>query len=132
MRPVLCIMLTLFLADCNMGNDPVMNIYLANYDSVYYCDSAQFSPQKLKGGVWDDSVFNNRMFLLMGDKGHIVQLKPMTGFTPGGGNRAEAIDAFCSGFRKNGISYNMTVSDSAEKVYFQDITIMEYLQERRK
>jgi hypothetical protein len=123
MRYLIIFSAILFLASCKSGT---MHIYLANTDSVYYCEGKQFNPANLYKGITTDTKFMNQMFSLANQNNDEIYLKAMSTFG-GGGDVADSIYKFCRTIKENGLSYQMAVSDSAEKKYFNDITIIEYI-----
>ena len=118
------ILTTIF--SCNNGNKHTMNVYLANRDSVYYCEDETFNANKLHKSKLIDSLFIKQMLLTASQNDCEVSFKPMNTFNDGG-PVAETIDEFCNKLKANGISYRMPESDSAEKKYFDAVTILEYL-----
>jgi hypothetical protein len=126
MRLFLIFIAFVFFEGCNNKQHQGTNIYLANNDSIYYCENENFNAKKLQSSKINDTTFVNQMLQEITKKKHEVLLKPMTSFSANGDGVGEAIEAFCSILKIKGVSYRMTESDSAEKKYFDAVTILEF------
>ena len=118
------------LLGCNSIRKGDASIYLANNDSIYYCENTNFNPQNLQSGTINDSTFINQMLLQISKKKADVLLKPMTSFSANGEPVGETIAAFCNKINRYGINYRIAKTDSSEKKYFGATSMQEFLENK--
>jgi len=126
MRYLLFFLILIAGVGCN--NKKSMQVYFANKDSIFYCESETFDAIKLRGSILADSSFIQQMFLTASQNNCEVFFKPMTTWSSGA--VAQEIDEFSSKLKAKGINYQMPASDDAEKKYFNAVTLSEYMKNR--
>ncbi len=114
---------------CN-GNKNTMHVYLVNSDSVYYCEGEKFNIKKIRKSVLTDSLFMQQMLLTAAQNDYEVSFKPMTSLGNSGEPVGDMVEKFSNKLKAHGISYRMGETDSAERAYFDDVTILEFLKKR--
>jgi hypothetical protein len=115
---------------CSVTSGKEANIYLANNDSIYICESKTFNSQKIYSSDLSDKVFIQKALSKISVDKYEILLKPMTSFNANGNGVGEAIENFCKTLKQNNINYKIVESDSAEKEYFDAVTILEFLRNK--
>jgi hypothetical protein len=132
MRRVWLYFLLVFFCNSNTkAQNNILNIYLANGDSIYYCEGIKFNPENLLGNKRKDSSFITEIVSKASQSKSTIFFKPMTSFDANGGEVAIAIKNICDVFVRNNIIYKMPETDSSENKYFDGISILEYIKKGR-
>lgn len=106
-----------------------LNVYLANGDSIYYCEDSAFNIENLHRSKRSDTSFLKTIISIAKEKNYTVFLKPMTSFSNDA--VAENIQNVCIFFRNNNVTYRMLETGSAENKFFGGISMLESIKNSR-
>lgn len=123
-------MVVLFSNYQSKAQNKELNVYLANGDSIYYCEDSAFNIENLHRSKRSDTSFLKTIISIAKEKKYTVFFKPMTSFSNDA--VAENIQNICVFFRNNNVTYKMLETGSIENKFFKDVSLLEYLRSEKQ
>lgn len=113
------------LSSCSQPiNKKTVNLYIAGCDSIFYCSEATLIPSTLIASKKYDTVFIATIF--SSSEGIKVLIKPFGGTCGGVGETLQNVTTYLT---KRKIEFIVSEPDSAERLYFNDISLQQAVKE---